>query len=230
MSRVTQETLNKLHAFLDSLDPEVKGKCALCNETLTHIVKMAEVQTGAGTATVTRELAARVNEGAAPGDVVSGEKLRLKVRQKGDDRNLKGHNDQINPNQSQPKTEWCDTDEEERREFNEKIAAGDDEAWKTVRDRISSMPEIKPTNQPKQKEQIKKIKPELPDSRVSAEFQMAYNKLKYAIGGERMEGWANMTKDTALKHMGNLINLINADNKASISAKMEATNNNQSGE
>jgi len=59
---------------------------------------------------------------------------------------------------------------------------------------------------------------------------MAYNKLKYAIGGERMEGWANMTKDTALKHMGNLINLINADNKASISAKMEATNNNQSGE
>jgi len=61
MSRVTQETLNKLHAFLDSLDPEVKGKCALCNETLTHIVKMAEVQTGAGTATVARKLADDIN-------------------------------------------------------------------------------------------------------------------------------------------------------------------------
>jgi len=54
MARVTQESLAKLGAFIDSLPEEARGKCALCNETLTHIVKMAEVETGAGTATVTR--------------------------------------------------------------------------------------------------------------------------------------------------------------------------------
>jgi hypothetical protein len=102
MSRVTQETLEKLSNFLDSLDPEVKGKCALCNETLTHIVKLAEVQTGAGTATVTRALAARVNEGAAPGDVVSGEALKERVRQREGLNNSKIRNPDNKPN-DQPK-------------------------------------------------------------------------------------------------------------------------------
>jgi len=50
---------------------------------------------------VTRELAARLNEGAAPGDVVSGKVLRDRVRNKETDRNLKSHNDVLNPSQSQ---------------------------------------------------------------------------------------------------------------------------------
>jgi len=80
MSKPSQETLERLNAFLDSLPAEVKGKCVLCNETLTHFVKKAEAETGAPTASVTRELANRVNEGAAPGDVVSGKKLQDRVR------------------------------------------------------------------------------------------------------------------------------------------------------
>jgi len=53
----------------------------------------------------TRFLAGRLNEDAAPGDRVSGEALRNKVRQKEHDRNFYGHNDQINtpqPEDDQP--------------------------------------------------------------------------------------------------------------------------------
>lgn len=80
MSIVTADTIRKLNAFIDSLPPEARGKCALCNETLTHIVKQAEAQTGAGTATVTRALAERINETAAPADRVSGKRLQDRVR------------------------------------------------------------------------------------------------------------------------------------------------------
>lgn len=80
MPRVSQETMEKLNDFLNSLPAEARSKCALCNETLTHIVKRAEAETGAPTATVTKALANRVNDGAAPGDVVSGKKLQDKVR------------------------------------------------------------------------------------------------------------------------------------------------------
>ena len=62
MPRVSKEALDKLQAFFDALPEEARSKCALCNETLTHIVKTAEVETGAGTATVTRELANRIND------------------------------------------------------------------------------------------------------------------------------------------------------------------------
>ena len=79
MPRVSQETLDKLKVFIDSLPDEARNKCALCNETLTHIVKRAEVETGAGTATVTRELANRINETSAPGDRVSDQALKQKV-------------------------------------------------------------------------------------------------------------------------------------------------------
>lgn len=79
MPRVSTETIEKINAFFDDLPDEARSKCALCNETLTHIVKSAEAQTGAGTATVTRELAHRINEDAAPGDRVDGEKLRNRV-------------------------------------------------------------------------------------------------------------------------------------------------------
>ena len=81
MGRVSAETIEKLNDFISSLPEEAKSKCALCNETLVHIVKQAEVQTGAGTATVTRALSEEINTGAAPADVVSGSKLRDRVTQ-----------------------------------------------------------------------------------------------------------------------------------------------------
>lgn len=74
------DTLAKIRDFFDGLTGEAKSKCALCNETLTHIVKMAEVETGAGTATVTKVLAEQLNEGAVEGDKVSGDALRFRVR------------------------------------------------------------------------------------------------------------------------------------------------------
>ena len=80
MPRVSEETINKLQEFIDSLPDYARNKCALCNETLTHIVKQAEAQTGAGTATVTRELAARIDEGAAPGGRPDGNRLRNRVQ------------------------------------------------------------------------------------------------------------------------------------------------------
>ena len=80
MARVSQETIEKLNAFIDSLPEEAKNKCALCNETLTHIVKQAEAQTGAGTATVTKVLSEKLNDGAADGDRVSGSALQDRVR------------------------------------------------------------------------------------------------------------------------------------------------------
>ena len=69
MPRVSEETIKKLDDFINSLPQEARSKCALCSETLTHIVKMAEVQTGAGTATVARVLSEKINENAAPVDM-----------------------------------------------------------------------------------------------------------------------------------------------------------------
>ena len=51
------------------------------NQTLTHIVKQAEAQTGAGTATVPRALAEKINETAAPQDQVTAEGLRQRARE-----------------------------------------------------------------------------------------------------------------------------------------------------
>ena len=80
MPRVSEETLEKLQAFIDSLPAEARSKCALCNETLTHIVKRAEVETGAGTATVARVIADKLNEDAAPQDRVTPRALDRRVR------------------------------------------------------------------------------------------------------------------------------------------------------
>jgi hypothetical protein len=80
VGKVSQETIEKLNAFIDSLPAEARSKCALCNETLTHIVKQAEAKTGAGTATVTRALSEKINENAAPRDQVSGGALQDRVR------------------------------------------------------------------------------------------------------------------------------------------------------
>ncbi len=79
MSRISQDALDKLNAFIDSLPSEARSKCALCNETLTHIVKQAEAQTGAGTATVTKALADKINTSSAPGDRVTPRQLEGRV-------------------------------------------------------------------------------------------------------------------------------------------------------
>ena len=80
MARVSEETINKLNDFIESLPKEARRKCALCNETLTHIVKTAEVKTGAPTATVTRALSKDFNKGASQNDKVNGRQLEARVR------------------------------------------------------------------------------------------------------------------------------------------------------
>lgn len=80
MGRIAPDTLNKLSAFIESLPEEVRRKCALCNETLVHIVKKIEAETGAGTDTVTRALSNKINEGAATVDRVTPRALESRVR------------------------------------------------------------------------------------------------------------------------------------------------------
>ena len=75
-----EDAINAVREFFGALPDDAKKKCSLCNETLTHIVKLAEVETGAGTATVTRVLAEQINDGAVDGDRVSGDALRFRVR------------------------------------------------------------------------------------------------------------------------------------------------------
>ena len=79
MAAVSTEAIRKLHEFIESLPEEARSKCSLCNQTLTHIVKQAEAQTGAGTRTVTRMLAEKINETAAPADQVTPEGLRQRA-------------------------------------------------------------------------------------------------------------------------------------------------------
>ena len=94
MARVSAEQLLRLQAFFDTLPAEQKGKCALCNETLVHIVKQAEAEVGVGTATVTNALAEHVNATARPADKVSGGQLRDRVRRSAGEKES-GRNAQI---------------------------------------------------------------------------------------------------------------------------------------
>ncbi|MDO9582655.1 MAG: hypothetical protein Q7J24_06040 [Desulfomicrobium sp.] len=94
MARVSSEQLGKLRAFLDTLPAEQKAKCALCTETLVHIVKQAEAEGGVGTATVTNVLAEQINETALPADQVSGDQLRDRVRYQAGEK-VSGKNPQI---------------------------------------------------------------------------------------------------------------------------------------
>ena len=80
MARVTAVQLYRLQAFFDTLPADQKGKCALCNETLVHIVKQAEAEIGVGTATATKVLAEQINETALPADRVTAGQLRDRVR------------------------------------------------------------------------------------------------------------------------------------------------------
>jgi len=116
MGRVSQETIDRLAAFIESLPPEARGKCALCNETLTHIVKQAEVECGAGTATVAKVLAEKINEGAAPGDVVTAEALEKRVK-RNEGKVEKDESSFLEPTATGSKlpTEWVDDSEEEEK-------------------------------------------------------------------------------------------------------------------
>jgi hypothetical protein len=95
MGRVKAETLKKLHAFIDDLPDDVRSKCALCNETLVHIVTTAEATVQAGTATICKALTDKINETAAPRDRIGSQELRQKALwQSGRKENV--HNEQIN--------------------------------------------------------------------------------------------------------------------------------------
>lgn len=96
MGRVKESVVEQVRALIAMLPAEAKGKCALCNETLTHIVTKIEVTAKAPLQTVCRELAAQVNEGAAPQDRVSEQAIRERVRAATTDKNLSGRSDQIN--------------------------------------------------------------------------------------------------------------------------------------
>ncbi len=123
-------------------------------------------------------LATRVNEGAAAGDVVSGDILRNRVSRNSGSA-LSDRNDQISHSQSQPIVEWCDTVEE-----------------------------IKPTNQPKQKEIEKRPRREPEDNRITTAFFRVYDEMKWVIVAERKAGWPGMAKDTATQYVQSLQNLI----------------------
>ena len=118
MPRVSDETLQKLQSFIDSLPAEARSKCALCNETLTHIVKRAEVETGAGTATVARVIADKLNEDAAPQDRVSDQALKQKVmRHEGVIGTKRTNNPEPKGGEEKKKAEWEECKATEAIEF-----------------------------------------------------------------------------------------------------------------
>lgn len=92
MPRVSVNTIKKLNAFINSLPEDARNKCSLCNETLTHIVKMAEAQTGAGTLTVARALADKINKGEVPADRINSDTLGARVRRMDGSIMTKRHN------------------------------------------------------------------------------------------------------------------------------------------
>ena len=111
MARVSREVIHKLNDLIESLTDEARSKCALCSETLTHIVKKAEAETGAGTATVTKVLSEKINKTTAPQDRVSGSKLRDRVRyNEGKVKMGNSPNKSLKMGNPQNKTE-CGTDE-----------------------------------------------------------------------------------------------------------------------
>ncbi|MDX9788651.1 MAG: hypothetical protein RBT11_17875 [Desulfobacterales bacterium] len=102
--KVSQQTIAKLEDFLKDLPSEVWAKCSICNETLVHWAKKAEAETGAGTATVSKAIADKVNSDAAPGDKISSEALRQRIIGKTTDKNLSVRYEQI---KSKPATWRC---------------------------------------------------------------------------------------------------------------------------
>lgn len=102
MGRIKPETIGLINEMFDQfegvLGKDALSKCSICRETLTHIVVKTEVETGAPRSTVTRELAGRINEGAAPLDRVNGNQLRQRVIGQTTDKNLSVRSEQIGNN------------------------------------------------------------------------------------------------------------------------------------
>lgn len=82
MARVKAETLEMVREKIADLPGEQLTKCSLCNENLLHTIKTIEVQTGAGIATITNELANRINMGAPTADKIKGAALRSRAIQR----------------------------------------------------------------------------------------------------------------------------------------------------
>ena len=82
MGRVSKEVLELVIAAVSDLPKEIKSKCALCNDTLTHHVTSIQAKTGAGLETVTNELTKQYNQQALPGDGVSGTAFKARVQHK----------------------------------------------------------------------------------------------------------------------------------------------------
>lgn len=80
MGKVSQETQEQVHKFFQNCEGEIITKCSICKETLTHMTKLAEVETGAGTDTVCKILADQINQHALPQDRVTAKALSNRVR------------------------------------------------------------------------------------------------------------------------------------------------------
>jgi hypothetical protein len=182
MSRVSKESLEKLNAFIDSLPVEARNKCALCNETLVHLVKTAEVESGAGTATVTRALADRINEDAAPGDRVTGKQLQDRARYH--DGSDKIGNSENNP---QPQHDQPDEKESER-----------------------PVVENKPSAQLKnwRENKAEKQKELFPMSVISKSFEEKFHMFFEEMLRAKNDNWETTSKEAASQCLKNLKNLI----------------------
>jgi hypothetical protein len=80
MGRVSKENIKKIMEFIDLLPEEQVSKCSICRETLTHIVTSVQAKTGVGISTISKTLADKVNETAAPQDIVTPRAFEGRVR------------------------------------------------------------------------------------------------------------------------------------------------------
>ena len=187
MSRVSRETLDKLQAFFDTLEPEVMSKCALCNKTLTHIVKQAEVQTGAGTLTVARGIAERVNKDSAPEDRINDTSLMQRV---------------VNEEKGRPDKSIL------RNPQNNNIITSHPEPTQPETQQPEPQQQTKSQTKREAIQKPQKPKREKSDDRVTENFKNAFEIMNDAIQTERVAGWSGMTRITALLYANALINLI----------------------
>lgn len=74
------ESNGNLEEYFNLLPPGMKKKCAMCNNTLAHVVTQAMVATGSSERATVKVLADQLNEGAAQQDVVTAEQLRARAR------------------------------------------------------------------------------------------------------------------------------------------------------
>lgn len=179
----SKESLQKLSAWIESLPEEAKGKCSMCNETLTHLVKQAEAQTGAPMTTVCRALADKVNKDAAPQDKVTPRALRDRVLQKTGEKRLICA---IGANENEPEPE-----KEEQPKMQ------------TAQANITPKPAPKKIRKNEVAEYMQQ------EAIASNGFEEAYLSMIYAIKEARESGWTSTTKIAALSRVNSLTDLIN---------------------